>query len=46
MTVTAADGRLLEVEVAGPAGGPAVVFHTGTPSGGSLLGELLDELIR
>ncbi len=36
-------GRRLEVEVAGPADGPAVVFHTGTPSAGTMFAPLVAE---
>ncbi len=36
LTVTGSGGRALEVEVHGPDGGPVVLFHTGTPSAGTL----------
>ncbi|HEY8640529.1 MAG TPA: alpha/beta hydrolase [Solirubrobacterales bacterium] len=36
------DGRRLAVEVAGPQDGEVVVFHTGTPSAGSLFAPLLE----
>jgi len=42
MEVQAPDGRKLVVEVAGPADGDVVLYHTGTPSAGSLFEPLLD----
>jgi pimeloyl-ACP methyl ester carboxylesterase len=42
LNVTTADGRRLAVEVAGPLDGDVVVFHTGTPSAGSLYAPLLE----
>jgi len=36
MSVTAADGRRLDVQRAGPDDGPTVLFHLGTPSAGIL----------
>ncbi len=41
-TLEAADGRNLEVEVAGPEDGDVVFHHTGTPGAGSLYGPLLE----
>jgi pimeloyl-ACP methyl ester carboxylesterase len=42
MEVQAPDGRKLAVEVAGPADGDVVLYHTGTPSAGSLFEPLLE----
>jgi len=39
--VTTADGRSLDVQLAGPAGGPTVLFQVGTPSAGILFGPLV-----
>jgi pimeloyl-ACP methyl ester carboxylesterase len=41
-TVSAPDGRKLEVEVAGPDDGEVIVFHTGTPSVGSIFEPMLE----
>lgn len=40
-TVTAADGRRLDVRIAGPEGGPAIVAHPGTPDYARLHSETL-----
>lgn len=40
--VATADGRHLDVRVAGPDGGPAVLFHVGTPSAGFLFEPLVE----
>lgn len=40
--VSAPDGRRLEVEVAGPDDGEVIVFHTGTPSVGSIFEPMLE----
>jgi pimeloyl-ACP methyl ester carboxylesterase len=42
LEVQAPDGRKLAVEVAGPADGDVVVYHTGTPSAASLFEPLLE----
>lgn len=42
LDVRTPDGRRLAVEVAGPQDGDVVVFHTGTPSAGSLFAPLLE----
>jgi pimeloyl-ACP methyl ester carboxylesterase len=39
--VAAADGRLLDVEVSGPAEGATVVYHPGTPDSGTMFGPLV-----
>jgi|SRR5947209_8952087 len=39
ITISAPDGRALEVELTGPPAGEVVLFHTGTPSGGTMLSE-------
>jgi pimeloyl-ACP methyl ester carboxylesterase len=41
-TVLSPDGRKLAVEVAGPEEGDVVLFHTGTPSAGSLFAPLIE----
>ncbi len=41
MRVTTADGRSLDVQMAGPEGGATVLFHVGTPSAGILFDELV-----
>ena len=38
-----ADGRRLETYVSGPANGPVLVYHTGTPSGGPLFEQTVAE---
>jgi pimeloyl-ACP methyl ester carboxylesterase len=42
LDVETPDGRRLDVELAGPEDGDAVVFHTGTPGAGSLFEPLLE----
>jgi pimeloyl-ACP methyl ester carboxylesterase len=42
MTIGGPGGRRLEVEVAGPDDGRAVVFHNGTPSDGTMFPPLVD----
>jgi pimeloyl-ACP methyl ester carboxylesterase len=42
LDIEAPDGRRLDVEVAGPEDGDAVVSHTGTPGAGSLFEPLLE----
>lgn len=42
LEVVTADGRKLAVEIAGPEDGEVVLFHTGTPSAGSLFEPLLE----
>ena len=41
--MTMADGRRLETYVSGPANGPVLVYHTGTPSGGPLFEQTVAE---
>jgi pimeloyl-ACP methyl ester carboxylesterase len=41
-TVLSPDGRKLAVEAAGPEAGDVVLFHTGTPSTGSLFAPLIE----
>jgi pimeloyl-ACP methyl ester carboxylesterase len=36
------DGHLLDVELAGPKGGRSLIFHTGTPSAGSLFEAMIE----
>jgi pimeloyl-ACP methyl ester carboxylesterase len=40
--IRAGDGRLLDVELAGPAGGDPLIFHNGTPSSGAIYGPLVE----
>jgi pimeloyl-ACP methyl ester carboxylesterase len=42
-SLTASDGRRLDLVVAGPESGEVVIAHTGTPSGGRLFAPLVDE---
>lgn len=42
LTVRGPGGRALEVEVAGPEDGRAVLFHSGTPSAGTLFAPLVE----
>ena len=42
LEVETPDGRTLDVEVAGPEDGDVVLYHTGTPSDGSLYESLLE----
>jgi pimeloyl-ACP methyl ester carboxylesterase len=45
-SVTTPDGRTLEVRVAGPEDGAALIAHTGTPDDGSLHSETLEQGAR
>jgi pimeloyl-ACP methyl ester carboxylesterase len=40
--IRARDGRLLDVELSGPEDGRPVIFHTGTPSAGSIFEALVE----
>lgn len=40
--ITGPSGRKLEVELAGPDDGQALIFHTGTPSAGTLFAALIE----
>jgi pimeloyl-ACP methyl ester carboxylesterase len=42
-SVATPDGRTLEVKIAGPEGGQALIAHTGTPDAGSLRRQTLEE---
>jgi pimeloyl-ACP methyl ester carboxylesterase len=42
-SVATPDGRTLEVKIAGPEGGQALIAHTGTPDAGSLRRQALEE---
>jgi pimeloyl-ACP methyl ester carboxylesterase len=40
--IAASDGRRLEVQLAGPQDGQALIFHVGTPSAGRLFGPMVE----
>jgi pimeloyl-ACP methyl ester carboxylesterase len=42
LMMAAADGRVLDVELSGPADGVALLFHTGTPMAGMLFAPMVD----
>ena len=46
LTMAAADGRTLEIRIAGPAGGLPLVFHHGTPGGAALYPPMLAAAVR